>query len=128
MQGTYAKPGMTVTMVLLSDHKVHLITRRVSVDITGSLQQFAKSGHDVVSWSPSNTKIGEILGVSDVFDITLDAGQTAQCLQNTVLHKVVCLDHKNDFPIGHGVTISCIPAEETTRHGNKSRSSPSRRV
>lgn len=107
------------TSSLLSDNKVHLITRRVSVDITGSLQQFAKSGHDAASWSPSNTKIGEILGVSDVFDSTPDAGQTALCLQNAVLHKVVCLEHKNDFPIGLGVTISCIPAEETTRHGNK---------
>ena len=57
--------------------------------------------------------------MSDVFDSTPDAGQTAVCLQNAVLHKVVCLEHKNDFPIHLGVTISCIPAEETTRHGNK---------
>ena len=119
MQNTYAEPGMTVTLVLLSDSKVHLITRRVSVDITGSLQQFAKSGHDAVSWSPTNTKIGEILGVSDVFDRTLDDGQTPECLQNAVLHKFVCLDHKNDFPIDLDVTISCIPVEETTRYGNK---------
>jgi len=46
-------------------------------------------------------------------------GLTAACLQNAVLHKVVCLEHKNDFPIHLGVSLSCIPADETTRHGNK---------
>ena len=110
-------------MATLSN-KSHLIKRRLSVDVTGSLQQFAKSGPDAALWAPNNAKIGEILGVSDVFDSTPDAGQTAQCLQNAVLHKVVCLEHKNDFPIGLGVTISCIPAEE--RRGTAT-SSPSRR-
>jgi len=105
-------------MTALSN-KSHLIRRRLCVDVTGSLQQFAKSGPDAALWAPNNAKIGEILGVSDVFDNIPDVGLTAACLQNAVLHKVVCLEHKNDFPIHLGVSLSCIPSDETTRHGNK---------
>lgn len=43
------------------------------MEINGNMQQFSKSGHEV-SWSPSNAKIGEILGVYDVFDNNPDIG------------------------------------------------------
>jgi len=69
-------------------NKSHLIKRRLCVDVTGSLQQFAKSGPDAALWAPNNAKIGEILGVSDVFDNIPDVGLTAACLQNAVLHKI----------------------------------------
>ena len=100
-------------------NKCHLIKRRLSVDVTGSLQHFVKSGPDAALLAPNNAKICDILGVSDVFDNIPDVGLTAVCLQNAVLHKVVWLEHKNDFPIHLGVSINCIPADETTRHGNK---------
>ena len=97
-----------MTTSILESSKLNLITRRLCVEINGSMQQFSKSGHDAASWSPSNAKIGEILGVSDVFDNNPDIGTTATCLQNAVLHKITCLEVKNDFPINIGVTVSCV--------------------
>lgn len=104
---------------ILESSKLNLVTRRLCVEINGSMQQFSKSGHDAASWSPSNAKIGDILGVSDVFDNNPDIGTTASCLQNAVLHKITCLEVKNDFPINLGVTVSCIPSEEATRLGHR---------
>ncbi len=90
------------------------------MEINGNMQQFSKSGHDTTSCLSSNAKIGEILGVSDVFDNNpADIDTTVSCLQNAVLHKITCLEVKNDFPINLGVTVSFIPSEEATRLVNR---------
>jgi hypothetical protein len=104
---------------ILESSKINKQTRRLCVEINDNMQQFAKSGHDAASWCPNNAKIGEILGVSDVFDNNPDVGTTAGCLQNAILHKVTLLEIKNDFPINLGVTMSCIPSDEATRLGNR---------
>ena len=65
---------------ILESSKINKQTRRLCVEINGSMQQFTKSGHDAASWCPNNAKIGEILGVSDVFDNNPDVGTTAGCL------------------------------------------------
>ena len=79
---------------ILESSKINKQTRRLCVEINGSMQQFAKSGHDAASWCPNNAKIGEILGVSDVFDNNPDVGTTAGCLQNAILHKVTLFEIK----------------------------------
>jgi hypothetical protein len=108
-----------MTAPLSECSRINKQTRRLCIEINGSMQQFAKSGHDAASWCPNNAKIGEILGVSDVFDNNPDVGTTASCLQNAILHKVTLLEIKNDFPINIGVTMSCIPSDEATRLGNR---------
>jgi hypothetical protein len=38
-------------------------------------------------------------------------------LANALLHKVTVLETKNDFPLGMGVYLSCVPNKECTRTG-----------
>ena len=97
----------------------YLVTRRFNVNIRGSMHQFAGSGQEAATWSPINGKVGEVFGVSDIFEVTPDIGTTAAVLANSVLHKVTVLETKNEFPLNLGMTINCIPSEETTKTGHK---------
>lgn len=97
----------------------HVVTRRLNVHIRGNLSGFQKAGQGAASWTPVNGKAGEVFGVNDVFEVTPDAGTTSSVLQNAVLHSVKLLEVRNEFPLNLGVSISCIPPEETTRTGHK---------
>lgn len=64
-------------------------------------------------------KLGEVFGVNEIFETQADIGATAAVLQSAVLHKITVLEQKNDFPVSLGVSIACIPPEETTKSGHK---------
>jgi hypothetical protein len=97
----------------------YIITRRFNATIRGSLDQFAKAGSEAATWSPQTGKLGDVFGVSEIFETQADIGATAAVLQNAVLHKITVLEQKNDFPVSLGVSISSIPSEESTKTGHK---------
>jgi hypothetical protein len=66
-----------------------------------------------------NGKVGEVFGISEIIDQGSDSGFGTTLLQHAVLHRVSVLECKNDFPIALGVSISCIPSDESTRTGHK---------
>ena len=95
------------------------VSRRILVQITGSMKQFEEQGKQAATWSPINAKVGDVFGVHDIFETTPDQGTTSAVLQSAVIHKICLLEQKNDFPVHLGVNISCITPEETTRSGHK---------
>ena len=97
----------------------YLVTRRFNVNIRGSLMQFGGSGQEAASWAPINSKVSDVFCISDIFESTPDIGTTAAVLANSVLHRVTVLETKNDFPLNLGVTMACVPSEETTKTGHK---------
>ena len=99
--------------------EVVTVTRRVRVNITGSIDKFNRTGIEAATWTPVSGKQGEVFGVHEMFDTVPDATVTAAALQNCVVHKITCLQQHNDFPVHVGVNISCINPEESTRSGHK---------
>ena len=95
------------------------ITRRCLVTIRGSFTQFGSSGQEAASWTPVNGKVGDVFGISEIVDQGVESGFGSSLLQNAVLHRVSVLESKNDFPLPLGVSISCIPSDESTRTGHK---------
>jgi len=107
------------TSLPVKANEQYLVTRRFNVNIRGSLAQFGGSGQEAASWAPINGKVGDVFGISDIFESTPDVGTTAAVLANSVLHRVTVLETKNDFPLNLGVTMACVPSEETTKTGHK---------
>jgi len=107
------------TSLPVKANEQYLVTRRFNVNIRGSLAQFGGSGQEAASWAPINGKVGDVFGISDIFESTPDIGTTAAVLANSVLHRVTVLETKNDFPLNLGVTMACVPSEETTKTGHK---------
>jgi hypothetical protein len=95
------------------------ITRRLLVQVKGTMDNFNRMGTEAATWKPVNGKMGEVFGVHDCFESVPDAGTTAGVLQNAIIHKITLLEQKNEFPVHLGVNISCITPEETTRTGHK---------
>jgi len=95
-----------------------VLTRRLNVTIRGTLHQFANGGQEAACWTTQNGKINDIMGVTELLDGTGDQASTASLLANALLHKVTVLETKNDFPLGLGVYLSCVPNKECTRTGN----------
>ena len=107
------------TSLPVKANEQYLVTRRFNVNIRGSLAQFGGSGQEAASWAPINGKVGDVFSISDIFESTPDVGTTAAVLANSVLHRVTVLETKNDFPLNLGVTMACVPSEETTKTGHK---------
>ena len=107
------------TSLPVKANEQYLVTRRFNVNIRGSLAQFGGSGQEAASWAPINGKVGDVFGISDIFESTPDVGTTAAVLANSVLHRVTVLETKNDFPLNLGVTMACVPSKETTKTGHK---------
>jgi hypothetical protein len=95
-----------------------ILTRRLNVTIRGTLHQFANGGQEAACWTTQNGKINDIMGVTELLDGTGDQASTTALLANALLHKVTVLETKNDFPLGLGVYLSCVPNKECTRTGN----------
>lgn len=68
--------------------EVVTVTRRVRVNITGSIDKFNRTGIEAATWTPVSGKQGEVFGVHEMFDTTPDASVTAAALQNCVVHKI----------------------------------------
>ena len=63
--------------------------------------------------------LGDVFGISDIFESTPDVSTTAAVIANSVLHRVGVFETKNDFPLNLGVAITCVPPEEPTKTGHK---------
>lgn len=96
-----------------------IIDRTLHVHITGSLHDFASKGVNTASWRPHPGTEADVFGINDFFDSAPDLGQATSVLQNALLHEVEVKQVKNDFPINIGVTINCIPGEESIRTGQR---------
>ena len=73
--------------------KQYMITRRLFVQITASLDELQKSvGSD--RWCPLNGRIAKVFGVSGIFQGEQDDNASAQMLQNAILHKVTIFGAK----------------------------------
>lgn len=99
--------------------EVVIVTRRVCAQIRGSMEQFQRTGRDAASWYPANGKHGDIFGVNDIFEAGIDSNTATGALRNALIHKITILEQKNDFPLHLGVSISCVPLEESTKSGHK---------
>ena len=95
-----------------------LLTRRLNVAIRGTLHQFANGGQEAACWTTQNGKINDIMGITELLDGTGDQASSTALLANALLHEVTVLETKNDFPLGVGVYLSCVPNKECTRTGN----------
>ena len=94
-----------------------VLTRRLNVQINGTLHQFANGGQEAACWTTQNGKINDIMGITELLDGTGDQASSTALLANALLHKVTVLETKNDFPLGLGVYLSCVPNKECTRTG-----------
>lgn len=94
------------------------ITRRCLVTVRGSFSQFGSSGPEAASWTPVNGKVGDVFGITEIIDKNGDSGFSSSLLTNAVLNRVTVLESKNEFPLPLGVSISCIPSDESTRTGH----------
>lgn len=83
------------------EKQVVQVSRRLLVQITGSIDHFNKTGIEAATWTPINGKIGEVFGINEVFENTPDQGVTAAALQNAVVHKITVLHQNNSFPGEH---------------------------
>ena len=100
------------------DH--YVVTRRFYASIRGSLAQFGSSGQDAASWTPVNGKVADVFGIGEIMEQNCaDPNTGSAMLQNAILHRISILESKNDFPLALGVSISCIPSDESTRTGHK---------
>lgn len=88
------------------------------VTIRGSFSQFGSSGQEAASWTPVNGKVGDVFGITEIVDKNGDTGFSSALLTNAVLNRVSVLETKNEFPLALGVSISCIPSDESTRTGH----------
>ena len=109
----------TISAPMTDKKEVVTVTRRLLVQIKGSMDHFNRTGIEAATWSPISGKTGEIFGVNEVFETTPDVGMAAAALQSAHIHKITVLEQKNDFPVHLGVNISCITPEETTRTGHR---------
>lgn len=97
----------------------YVISRRLNCIIRGSFHNFAQSSTDAVSWSPLDGRVGDVFGISQLLEHSAETTDASTLLQNALLHRITLLEVKNDFPIPLGVSMSCVPSEETTKTGHK---------
>ena len=109
---------MQAENVLQTTPQTYEITRRCLVTIRGSFAQFGSSGQEAASWTPVNGKVGDVFGITEIVDKNGDTGFSSTLLQNSVLNRVSVLESQNQFPLPLGVSISCIPSDESTRTGH----------
>ena len=94
-----------------------MITRRLSVSITATIDELAKSSVRAAQWTPHNGKFSDVFGINNVFESAPDHRVTTTMLQNAILHKITVLEQKNEFPVTIGVDIPLIPKDEVTKDG-----------
>lgn len=114
--------ALPATEAFAKPRETYLVTRRFLATIRGSFQQFQQSGPEAASWAPNNGKVGDVFGISEIIQQgpnSIDSVSSAGALQNAVLHRVTVLESKNEFPLTLGVSISCIPNDESTRTGHR---------
>ena len=63
--------------------------------------------------------MSHVFGISNIFESTPIVGTTTAVLANSVLHRMTVLGTKNDFPLNLGVTMACVPSEETAKIDHK---------
>lgn len=95
------------------------LKRCITVQITGTMQNFAQAGPTAATWKPLEGKHVDVFGVQDHEGLCLDHGTQSNALRNTIIHKVTALKHASSFPVPVGVTMSCVTPCEVTDMGEK---------
>lgn len=107
-----------------------ILTRTVSVNITGSLANLAMAGPQGGIWKPVEGKQTKVFGGSATCannsngnpgdpnnNNMIDSQLATNQLRTALIHEVNVLEHNSTFPVAMGVKINCIPAQEITDLG-----------
>lgn len=91
-----------------------ILNRTISVNITGSLANFAMAGPQGAVWKPVEGKQTKVFGCMNE---NTDAQLATNQLRTALIHEVNVLEHKSTFPVALGVKINCLPSHEITDLG-----------
>lgn len=56
-----------------------VLTRRLNVNIRGTLHQFANGGQEAACWTTQNGKINDIMGITELLDGTGTRRRARRC-------------------------------------------------
>ena len=95
------------------------LKRSITVQITGTMQNFAQAGPTAATWKPLEGKHVDVFGVQDHEGLCMDHGTQSNALRNAIVHKVTATKHASSFPVPLGVTMNCVTPCEVTDMGEK---------
>lgn len=95
------------------------IKRSVTVQISGTMKNFAQAGPSAATWKPLEGKHVDVFGVHDHEGLCLDHGSMTNALRNAVILKATVRKQASSFPVPMGVTMNCITPSEVTDMGEK---------
>mmetsp|Transcript_34395 Transcript_34395/g.81097 ORF Transcript_34395/g.81097 Transcript_34395/m.81097 type:complete len:308 (-) Transcript_34395:47-970(-) len=93
--------------------------RCVTVQISGTMNNFAQAGPTAATWKPLEGKHVDVFGVHDHEGICLDHGTMTNAMRNAVVLKATILKQSSTFPVPLGVSMNCITPCEVTDMGEK---------
>lgn len=93
--------------------------RCVTVQINGTMNNFAQAGPTAAMWKPLEGKHVDVFGVHDHQGICLDHGAMTNAMRNAVVLKAVILKQASSFPVPLGVSMNCVAPGEVTDVGEK---------
>lgn len=95
------------------------LKRRLTVHISGSMQNFAQAGPTAAMWKPLEGKHVDVFGVHDHEGICMDHGSMSNALRNAVILKTTVLNQRSTYPVPLGISMNCITPQEITDMGEK---------
>jgi hypothetical protein len=95
------------------------LKRAVTVQINGSMNNFAQAGPTAATWKPLEGKHVDVFGVHDHEGICMDHGTMTNAMRNAVILKATVLKQSSTFPVPLGVTMNCVTPSEITDLGEK---------
>lgn len=95
------------------------IKRCLTVQINGTMNNFAQAGPTAATWKPLDGKHVEIFGVHNHEGVCIDHGSMTNALRNAVMLKVVVRQQHSTYPVPLGITMNCVTPSEVTDIGEK---------
>jgi hypothetical protein len=95
------------------------IRRCITVQVNGSMQNFAQAGPTAATWKPLEGKHVDVFGVHDHEGICMDHGTMTNAMRNAIMIKVVAQKQSSTFPVPLGVTMNCVTPSEITDLGER---------
>lgn len=95
------------------------LKRCITVQINGTMNNFAQAGPTAATWKPFDGKHVEVFGVHDHEGICMDHGTMTNAMRNTVILKATILKQHSSYPVPLGVSMNCITPSEVTDMGEK---------
>lgn len=95
------------------------LKRSLTVQINGSMQNFAQAGPTAATWKPLEGKHVDVFGVQDHEGICMDHGAMTNAMRNTVILGVVIRKQSSTYPVPLGVSMNCVTPSEVTDMGEK---------